>query len=177
MFSSGPVCVCAKQWVLRQCQSCDSSHEAASDPARSLSGFALFSSQGIFGMVVSDTLIVMGRPGCQWSAWISILLGSASRASATWCNRSLSRLQCWRRSRCHLTHQVAFLWAEEERPLFLPWAFPVKCPCDPSIAAALKLYSINHTGGLYRLSVHRNWNCILTMVCWGLLYVIELQNF
>lgn len=66
--------VCVHVW--RQCQSCDSDHEAGSDPARSLSGFASFSSQGIFGIVVSDTLIVMGRPGCQWSAWISILLGS-----------------------------------------------------------------------------------------------------
>lgn len=75
-------------WLV--CQSCDSNHEAASDPARSLSGFSSFTSQTIFGIVVSDTLIVMGRGGCQWSAWISILLLSASRARALWCNRSLS---------------------------------------------------------------------------------------
>lgn len=108
------VCMCAEKRVWRQCQSCDSNHEAGSDPARSLSGFAPFSSQGIFGIVVSDTLIVMGRPGCQWSAWISILLGSASRASATWCNRSLSCFQGWPRSRRPLTHQVAYLWAGVE---------------------------------------------------------------
>lgn len=107
-------CVCAEECVWRQCQSCDSNHEAGSDPARSLSGFASFSSQGIFGIVVSDTLIVMGRPGCQWSAWISILLGSVSWALATWCNRSLSCLRCWLWGRCLLTHQVAYLWAEVE---------------------------------------------------------------
>lgn len=57
-------------------ESCDSNHEAASDPARSLSGFSSFTSQTIFGIAVSDTLIVMGRGGCQWSAWISILLSA-----------------------------------------------------------------------------------------------------
>lgn len=114
MFSSGLVCVSAEKHVWRQCQSCDSNHEAGCDPARSLSSFAPFSSQGIFGIVVSDTLIVMGRPGCQWSAWISILLGSASRASAMWCNRSLSCFQCWLRSCCPLTHQVAYLRAAAE---------------------------------------------------------------
>lgn len=81
---------CAEQCVTCACQSCDSNHEAASDPARSLSGFSSFTSQTIFGIVVSDTLIVMGRGGCQWSAWISILCCSASRARAPWCNRSLS---------------------------------------------------------------------------------------
>lgn len=120
MFSSSCVSVCVFGGVCRrQCQSCASNHVAGSDPARSLSGFASFSSQGIFGIVVSDTLIVMGRPGCQWSAWISILLGSVGRASATWCNRSLFffvvSFLCWLRSRCQLTHQVAYLWAEVER--------------------------------------------------------------
>lgn len=111
---SNYVCVCLCDVSV----SCDCNHEAASDPARSLSGFTSFSSQGIFGIVVSDTLIVMGRPGCQWSAWISILLGSARRATATWCNRSLSCFQCWQRSRCPLTHQVAYLWAGEKSFFF-----------------------------------------------------------
>lgn len=60
------------------------------DPARSLSGFASVGSQGIFGFVVSDTLVVMGRPGRQWSAWTSVLLwrcdvtdGSRLRAEVT----------------------------------------------------------------------------------------------
>lgn len=146
MLSSVWVCVCAEQCVWRQCQSCDSNHEAGSDPARSLSGFASFSSQGIFGIVVSDTLIVMGRPGCQWSAWISILLGSASRALAMWCNRSLSCLECWLRGRCLLTHQVAYLWAGDESRghlifFFSPWAVLVKCPCNLSATAMLALYS------------------------------------
>lgn len=103
------------QSVWRQHQSCDSNHEAASDPARSLSGFASFSSQGIFGILVSDTLIVMGRPGFQWSAWISILLGSACWASATWCNRLASNAdRALEELLCPLTHRVAYLWAEEE---------------------------------------------------------------
>ena len=64
MFSSGFVCVFrGSSW--RQCQCCASNHEADIDQARSLSGFGSFSSQGICGIVVSDTLIVMGLPGCK----------------------------------------------------------------------------------------------------------------
>lgn len=147
MFSSG--CVCVFRGVCwRQCQSCASNHEAGSDPARSLSGFASFSSQGIFGIVVSDTLIVMGRPGCQWSAWISILLGSVGWVSATWCNRSLFFFSflCWLRRRCQLTHQVAYLWAEVESRdrRFRPEQVLAKCSCNLSATALLKLYS--HSG-------------------------------
>lgn len=119
------VCACLYVCDWRKC--CDSNHEARSDPARSLSGFASFSSQGIFGIVVSDTLIVMGRPGCQWSAWISILPSSPARASATWCKPSLS----WQRSCCPLTHQVAYLWAGvqgTERSFYL--SVQVKCSCN-----------------------------------------------
>lgn len=154
------------QSVWRQHQSCDSNHEAASDPARSLSGFASFSSQGIFGILVSDTLIVMGRPGFQWSAWISILLGSACWASATWCNRSLSCLQCWQSIGgvavpANPSSVLSLSRREEQRPLFLPWAFPLKCWCDQSASATLELYSTSHTGVLYRMSVHCNY--ILTI--------------
>lgn len=114
-----PLAVCVCVW--RRCQSCDSNHEAGSDPARSLSASASFSSQGIFGIVVSDTLIVMGRPGCQWSAWISILLGSASRASATWCNRSLSCLQCRTEESLPANTSSGLSLTRSGRRFFFPW--------------------------------------------------------
>lgn len=97
---------CAEQCAWLVCQSCDSNHEAASDPARSLSGFSSFTSQTIFGIVVSDTLIVMGRGGCQWSAWISILLRSASRDQpCDVTDRCLTSGRLW-------THQEPYQWVE-----------------------------------------------------------------
>lgn len=107
-----PLAVCFQMGVSwRQSQSSTSNHEAGSDPARSLSGFVTFSSQGIFG-IVSDTLILMGCSGCPWSAWISVLRGSVRRASVTWCNWSVF-FTPFRHSlrRLHpLMHKVAYLW-------------------------------------------------------------------
>lgn len=124
------VCVCL--WRHRECN-----HEAAaSDPAaRSLSGFSSFTSQqDIFGVAVSDTLIITGRPGCQWSATISILhlllllLFSVMQGELSLHKRVTDGClasKCWWRSRQLRICQVAHLWADRgaERVLLL-WAGP-----------------------------------------------------
>lgn len=122
-FLTDWLCVCVfvtSVWL------CECNHEAAaSDPAaRSLSGFSSFTSQqDIFGVAVSDTLIITGRLGCQWSARISILLllllllfFSVMQVELSLCKRGVTdgclASKCWWRSRQLRICQVAHLWAD-----------------------------------------------------------------
>lgn len=84
------MCVVFRGACWRQCKTCASNHEPGSDPARSLSGFASFSSPGYFWHSSEWHTYRNGSSRVPMvSLKKSILLSSAGRASATWCNTPL----------------------------------------------------------------------------------------